>query len=221
MFRSAAVAALALFSAICLAQRDSTLRAAPITVYTAHESGCPPQVCEPMKAELAAIMAPMGFDFQWRALPARSDHQVSVELVVVSFKGRCEIESFQSPGFDAGPLGWTHMSDGEILPFSDVDCDRVRRFIHPLLTGLNHARRAEKLGRALGRVLAHEVYHILTRDTRHGAGGVAKAYYTPAELLEENFQFEGKETRLLRDGKARAVREAHEQLQAAGGGGGM
>ncbi len=49
-------------------------------------------------------------------------------------------------------------------------------------------------GRALGRVLAHELYHIFGNTTHHASEGVAKESYTVQDLLTEEFQFEAKES---------------------------
>jgi hypothetical protein len=43
------------------------------------------------------------------------------------------------------------------------------------------------LGRALGRVLAHELYHILSGTKRHSARGLAKASFAVDELISDRF----------------------------------
>ena len=44
-----------------------------------------------------------------------------------------------------------------------------------------------RLGRALGRVLAHELYHIFANTTKHARAGIAKSCYTAPELLADEF----------------------------------
>ena len=97
-----------------------------------------------------------------------------------------------------GPLGWTHMSDGEILPFSDINCDGVRLFLQRDLLRVPEQNRPVAYGRALARVLAHELYHIFAKTAKHGGWGVAKPAYTVQELLSNKFQFDRKQCDQLR-----------------------
>ena len=71
-------------------------------------------------------------------------------------------------------LASTHVSDGAILPYVDVYCSRVARML-PIETE-RHAffARLEALGRALGRVIAHELYHIFGQTQKHGRWGLAQ-----------------------------------------------
>ncbi len=64
-------------------------------------------------------------------------------------------------------------------------------------------------GRAVGRVLAHELYHIFANTQHHGSG-VGKAAYTVDNLLGTVFQFDEKESAALLASKT------HELLSAAG-----
>ena len=52
-------------------------------------------------------------------------------------------------------------------------------------------------GRAVGRVLAHELFHVFTGTTRHRSG-VAKAEFTRRELLADPFQFKPEESHSMR-----------------------
>jgi len=97
------------------------------------------------------------------------------------------------------------VSDGQVLPFAEIDCDGVRGFLMKDLLMLSADAREEAYGKALGRVLSHELYHIFAKTVHHGAAGVAKAAYTVRELLSQDFQFEEKETRTLRATKPRPI----------------
>ena len=149
--------------------RSGRAVAAPVTVYTQFDQDYSQTSYEEMRAELASIMEPIGFRFEWRSLAAARGNEVSVELVVVNFKGKCQAEDIPPHSGAIGALGWTHMSDGAVLPFSDVDCDRIREFIRPQLAAYHQEQRTRLLGRAMGRVLAHELYHVFASTTMHGA----------------------------------------------------
>src|ERR1035438_10590065 len=67
--------------------------------------------------------------------------------------------------------------------------------------------REGKYGRALGRVLAHELYHIFANTMRHGSVGVAKESYSVLDLLSDDFQFQAKETKMLQSSRPKPAVE--------------
>ena len=179
----------------------------PIAVYTSFRQAPPKAVMEALRDEVESIMTPIGLQFEWRTLNADRGSEVAVELAVVTFKGRCVVEELSARSIVPGALGWTHMSDGAILPFSDVDCDRIRGFVQKELLKVAPEDREETFGRAVGRVLAHELYHIFANTTQHGSCGVGKAAYSVSDLLSDDFQFEARDSRALRASKAHAAME--------------
>ena len=108
---------------------------------------------------------------------------------------------------DSGDLGWSYSRDGHVTPFTDVDCDRVRQFINSAVVHTKWADRDVILGRALGRVLAHELYHIFADSRQHARNGLAKAFFTPRDLLSDHFTLEEKDANTLRNGKLRGLLE--------------
>jgi hypothetical protein len=181
---------------------------APITLYTSFQQEPPAAVMEAIQEEVEAIMAPIGLRFEWRNLAGVRGQEVSAELAVITFQGRCDLAGMTAQAKFAGALGWTHLSDGEILPFTDVSCDRVRSFVQRQLVVVHPDERAALYGRALGRVLAHELYHIFANTTRHASWGVAKECYTVQDLLNDQFQFQEKESRLLRTNRPQVAVDA-------------
>jgi hypothetical protein len=144
-------------------------------------------------------MAPIGLHLEWRSLAGVRGSQVSAELAVITVKGRCDTAGILNRSrIVGGSLGFTHISDGQILPFTEVNCDRVRNFLQADLSLMGTEEREAAYGRALGRVLAHELYHIFANTTRHGSG-VAKESYTVHDLLCTDFQFQHRESQILRE----------------------
>ena len=171
----------------------------PITLYFEFQHEPSAEVREAIQQEVDVIMAPMGSEFQWRPLRSVSGSEVSVELAVVKFQGRCESTgSLAQHTLKSVALGWTHVSDGAILPFSDIDCDEIRTFIQFGLLSVDPKERAGDFGRAVGRVLAHELYHIFANTAHHGSNGVGKAVYSVRDLLSPDFRFEEHESEALR-----------------------
>jgi hypothetical protein len=175
---------------------------APIALYSGFEQEPPEAVKTALDDELDSIMTPLGLRFEWRDLHAARMGEPAVELAVVSFKGRCDTAGLVRRAATPGPLGWTHISDGSILPFSGVDCGGIRAFLQSDLLALPAAARDAAFGRALARVLAHELYHIFADTTHHGSFGIGKEAYSARDLLAGNFRFENRESKALRNGKA-------------------
>ncbi len=178
---------------------------APVVLYEKFEKQAPESVLRAMRAELAEVMEPLGFRFEWRELKAAGGSDVVSELAVITFRGRCDTNGMMSRSIVPSALGWTHMSDGVILPFSEVDCDGVREFVQRELSPEPAKLRDELYGKALARILAHELYHVFANTTHHASCGVAKAAYSVTDLLSRNFQFEKLEPGFLRKLASRNV----------------
>jgi len=181
-------------------------RQAPtIRLYTQFQQDPPETVLESVQEELENILEPLGLGFEWRSLVLNRGNEVSTELAVIHFKGNCDISDLEAADAFPGPLGWTHISDGEILPFSDVNCDGIRLFLQRDLLKLPEKGRPAAYGRAIARVVAHELYHIFAKTTKHGARGLGKAAYSAQELLRTRFEFEKRESDVLRAHHLRLV----------------
>jgi len=132
-----------------------------------------------MGREAAHILKQSGVSLRWQVgVPAQP---VNGFLVVVKLRGRCDMDG--SPAFlEPGPLGWAHEVDGAMLPFSDLACDNLRGAVESAIANGSPLRGNVLLGRAMGRVLAHELYHIVADTAEHGRTGVAQEALTPREL---------------------------------------
>jgi hypothetical protein len=183
--------------------QDTSL--APIALYTQFQQPLPVAVAAALKAEVDFIMSPSGLRFTWRELLSAPGGDASVELAVITFKGRCDVTGLNANTSYDGPLGWTEISDGVILPFAEVDCQSVRDFIQRQLLRMPPESREATYGRALGRVLAHELYHIFANTTSHSSCGVGKAKFTVQDLVSPEFLFERRESLTLKGSKAYAA----------------
>ena len=177
--------------------------AAPAALYTEFERQPSAAMMDSIRGETDAIMGRMGIDLEWRELAAARGNEVSAQLAVIRFRGRGEASGVSPRRAQPGSLGWTHESDGVVLPFGAVDCDRLRSFLQLDLLGVPAAERDQVFGRAVGRVLAHELYHIFTRSRHHSPGGVGKAEFGVRDLLAAHFVFDEGEAEQLRKGQWR------------------
>lgn len=170
----------------------------PAVLYTAFQQPASVAVVGALEDEVETIMGQLGRHYEWRSLRGVHGNEVASELAVITFKGHCDVDSLQPKEISPGALGWTHISDGVILPFSDIDCDRIRSFVQKQLLRTPPVDRPAVFGRALGRVVAHELYHIFANTVHHGADGVGKSAYSVQELLTNEFRFEEREGDVLR-----------------------
>jgi mono/diheme cytochrome c family protein len=156
-------------------------------VYFEFQHEPPGPVLDALELEVGSLLSPMGARLEWRPLNAVRQGDVAEELAVATFQGRCDPGPV-ALGNGPGILGRTHVSDGVVLPFCEVDCDRIRAFVQPALVPLNADKRARDFGRAVGRVLAHELYHIFARTTHHESRGLAKSSLSVQELMAREFR---------------------------------
>ena len=179
----------------------------PAVLYTIFKVEPPPAIMEYIRDELASIMSPMGFHIEWRSLSEEVGYPEAVKLAVITFKGHCDASGNLPVFRNGGVLGLTHISDGAILPFSEVDCDAIRASIQKGLSMRYSDNRPKIFGRAVARVLAHELYHVFARTSKHRSCGLGKSTYTETELLSDDFQFEKGDAIALRGGKTMEDRD--------------
>ncbi len=82
------------------------------------------------------------------------------------------------------------MERGKILPFSWINCETLTEMLAPSLSGKESGQRDFLYGRAMGRLLAHELYHTLSNKRGHSESGVGKATFSANDVLAERFTFD-------------------------------
>jgi hypothetical protein len=152
-----------------------------------------------MGREADRILKPSGVALRWRlGVPAQA---VSGILVVVRLEGNCDMDG--TPAFlERGPLGWSHEVNGTVLPFSDLACDNLRGAVETAKAQGNPLRGNVLLGRAMGRVLSHELYHIVADTSQHGREGVAQATLSPRELTAGPLELNKSQAEAMQKGLA-------------------
>lgn len=144
-------------------------------------------VVQAMIREASAIWAPYGIRFDWStdgAASASADVEGSFDVEVHSTRGHPS----DNPG--SMVLGRTR------LPRTSIDHAPVlidRDGIDTMLSGLHTDRLlavaghqtvgATDFGRAIGRVLAHEIGHVLLAQAAHRHDGLMRAEYVPEDLV--------------------------------------
>lgn len=140
---------------------------------------CSPLVLKQLQKETERIARPAELELAWNEPVAQG------RMVVVTLQGDCAATTVA--GRARGAMGWASVIDGQVQPFITIDSDRVRATIAPELERADGAVREAMLGRALGRVLAHELYHALGSRTDHDHDGLTQARLRPADLVRGSF----------------------------------
>jgi len=139
-----------------------------------------------LRTELSSIMKETGRTLDVRLRSQSSAGETFEDVVLVNLKGNCKMERLVPFIDERGPLAWTHSTDGAILPFAEVSCDRIAKAIAGAMWGGERKQADKLLGRALGRVLAHELYHIIGKTHDHNAdGSLAKEAISAKQLISD------------------------------------
>ncbi|HTA68892.1 MAG TPA: hypothetical protein VK776_11470 [Bryobacteraceae bacterium] len=160
----------------------------PLTVVFQFDNTHSEKAFEEMKRELASIFKNAGIQIAWRDRDQVSSSESFPNLLVVKFHGVCKMDPAADRDEDSGPLAFTHTSDGVVLPFSEVECDQVRSSLRRAVSRGDRARSDIVLGRAMARVLAHELYHVLARTESHTANGVAQRAFSGSDLIGDQLE---------------------------------
>ena len=170
-------------------------------VYLKTAPGQPSPPSEEMKREVNALMDDAGYTVSWRSPDDYGRDEGDAAIIVSELRGIC-----QAPpaGMTLGPvepgasLASTAVSNGIVLPFIWVDCPIVARLLAPALP-TEGPNRNHLYGRALGRVVAHELFHAVTKTRDHDDSGVAKHSFRASDILAEHFEFDLATLKRFRD----------------------
>jgi len=159
-----------------------------LVVYLKVDATQPAAPIAHMKRELTSLMHSAGYRVEW------GGESNSNFLVVVELNGKCALPAgyagLDLPAPTSPALASTNVTDGRVLPFASVNCAAVTRSLATVLSKDAAAQRDFYYGRALARVIAHELYHIVMRTTDHSRTGVSRSCFSTADLVAERFAFE-------------------------------
>ncbi len=173
-----------------------------------------PVAISEMGREASDILRKSGIRLVVRAV-AEAGETFDEPIVVVTLRGECDMDrpagrealsdtnrsDSNRSDFKRIALGWTHSSDGVLLPFSELACTNIRTAVTAAIPANASSRANFVLGRAMGRVLAHELYHVIAATFEHGRNGVAQQGLTPAELVAGRLELDTEDADAIRAGR--------------------
>jgi hypothetical protein len=184
---------LAMFALISMSAAASEPSAGAITIYLKAGTADVAAVTY-MKRELSGLMQTAGYRLEWLNASGAIPDVRNGQLVVLDLTGNCSAArgSGESASEDLGieSLASTPVSDGQVLPFSTLRCDSLNRVLGRIISAEPPQRRPWLYGRAMARLAAHELYHVLSDTREHSREGVSKPCFSARDLLADHFEFE-------------------------------
>ncbi len=167
----------ALLAASTSIQADEPLR---IGIRLQTPSQMPQSLIKALRRETERHWRFPGLKLHWHDVKRPCDG-MDHRLVVVELRGGCSLHRF--PGEQpARPLGYTHVSDGRVLPFIEIDCAAVAASVSRVTPESAAFLNTDVYARALAAVLTHEMIHALTESKTHFEAGVMQPQLTPRDL---------------------------------------
>jgi hypothetical protein len=151
-----------------------------------------PDLLAHLKAEVDQAMHSAGYLVRWVEPGSSTEHIGSRDLALIKLNGVCAKPQRGETDRVASPDSWlgsTIVSDGHVSPFMSVNCDLLAGTLAKGLETQTSGRRVQLLGRAAGRVIAHELYHMLADSLEHTSQGLAKASFHSSDLLADELTF--------------------------------
>src|SRR5215831_14641133 len=161
-----------------------------VRVYDAH--GTRADTAAAARETAAAILANAGLRIAWRQCPC-DDRVDDAELIVRIIAA--------SPESEAGTLGFSYVDTAQKSgTLATVFADRVETLAR--VAGANESQ-------LLGRVMAHEIAHLLLGNREHAKAGLMRGRWTASELEREQpfeWVFSTSEAARIRTAAARRLR---------------
>jgi hypothetical protein len=142
-----------------------------------------------MRKELAKVFKPTNLNIDVRLRQETKPDETFTDVVLVKLKGTCKMQNYAPLIDERGPFAFTHTVDGKILPFSEVACDHITRSIQQAM-GVDTRDRDRLLGRALARVMAHEIVHMVGKCSDHSHAGVFRHALSGRQLIADKLELE-------------------------------
>ena len=177
------------------------LAAQPIEILFDFKTPPQPAVVNVMKAEIREILRPAQLNLTFQRLGDGEPLETYRKIVLVRFQGVCQagwsadpIQLAQPALLDLPALGRTEVSEGRVMPFVHIFCNEVRAFV----PSVSRTPQEQMYGRALGRVVAHELYHALLSTLEHARAGIARDVQSARDLTGEKLALDPESVERLR-----------------------
>jgi len=196
-----------LMAAASMVVNPSALPKSDVTVVLDVKGSFSPVALREMEKEAGQIIGTSGIRLDWRMRDEALSSTFN-DLVIMTFRGACVGTTAPRAYSETGPYAFTRTSNGQVQPFAEVDCDHVVGAARQAMSRDDSGRADELVGRALGRVVAHELVHMLTRSAEHGHEGVEKPALSGRQLISASLPLSALDIERLRQERPKPVTPA-------------
>jgi hypothetical protein len=137
-----------------------------------------------MEHEVGNILRDTGRTVEFRSWDEATEGVFDL-IAVVRFSGNCGVVPWPHDSATDGPLGFTYVSDGAVLPFSQISCEKIAGSLGPAVPRMEPSQAETLFGRAMGRVVAHELIHMISGSAIHSHEGIARSAFSRSDLTSE------------------------------------
>lgn len=180
-----AVPVLALGLSLAAGARD--IPSSPVTVVLEYDHPQSGVSFSAMTDKLQVTMDQAGVQVDVRNRSSLPENAEFEHLLIFKMKGSCTMSVWpgRTPSNEEEPLAMSYTVKGEVLPFGEVECDRVRQSLRRILGPAAMSKKDETAyGSALAVVMAHEIYHMMANATGHTHEGITKEKLSAHDLLD-------------------------------------
>ncbi len=150
---------------------DPALRPLTVGVMLKFEQKPPSGFVKRLGTAVREIFRPSGLDVRLEVFDNNLRPKEYNRAVVVEMRGACPMvppDLGPSNQPDRATLGFTRIQEGEVIPFSMVDCEQLVRIVQGVRAQTpNRLFLYTAYWNAMGRVMAHELMHMLLRTADH------------------------------------------------------
>ena len=191
MYRTVLCAFTVQWFGVCLAAQPT-----PIGILFDFSSQPEFGVVDLMKTEIREILAPTGVPIVFQRVGTQNAAQPFRKIVVVHFRGACQsqLDADVPNSLDHPALGKTAVAAGRVIPDVQVFCNEVRAYV----PSVSRTPFVQMYGRALGRVVTHELYHALLSTREHARSGVARFTQSSRDLTRDKLELDARSIAQLR-----------------------
>jgi predicted nucleotidyltransferase len=180
----------ALFMSLSVALTQAATRR--VTVLVNFEKPHSDVSVKALQHELTELLEPVGVTVDLMLKSDIPKNPEFSELAVFEMKGSCSMDNvparyparYGDLPDERGPLAMSYSSDGQILHFGEVECDRVRQCLQRVTGRTEPEKHQVAYGKALGIVIVHELYHMIAGAKAHTKIGLTKESLSAEELLD-------------------------------------
>jgi hypothetical protein len=140
-----------------------------LLLLTVVDSPVPSALAAAFEEEAGVLLRPAGAEVAFHLMPGQVEVDASPIIVSVHLHGDCV--DWSTAPLPSGEFRLAHVTrvDADIQPFVHIDCGAVAGYLAETLHFERGVRANRIWGRALARVLAHELYHFLIGTAHHQA----------------------------------------------------